>query len=138
MASDTRGDWPVASRRMEVLVVEDNTDFAMLLSEELSAVGFSVTAVDRGDRAIEMITIDRPDVLLVDFLVPGCSGFDVAAYARHTRGPLFPIVGITGLTSGSSKARALIAGCDEILIKPFPFPDLLDAIDRLRARGMPS
>ena len=131
-------DWPVApTTRASVIVAEDDVELAMTLAERLVVKGYQVTTAEDGELAVDMMTLDEPTALVVDLHLPKRDGFEVAAYARRLRGRNFPIVAISGDTSAMTNARAHVAGCDFLLAKPFSFETLCEAIERLRARGLP-
>ena len=76
----------LASDRPRILIVEDDARLATLLSEYLSSQGFAVNAESHGDRAVERIWSENPAVVILDLMLPGTGGFEIAAgHASATR-----------------------------------------------------
>jgi two-component system KDP operon response regulator KdpE len=105
-----------------VLVVEDDPDVRRLLRQELSAEGFDVlTAVD-GIHALRLFSIGHPDVVILDFGLPGLSGPELAARWREGGdGPA--IIGLSGIPEAKTEAERL--QLDAFVAKPFDVNELL-------------
>jgi DNA-binding response OmpR family regulator len=121
-----------------VLVVDDDAGLRLLCRSNLEPSGFRVTEAADGDEAIEQIGADRPDVILLDIMMPRVSGWRVAAELLNSRATdEIPIVFISALTRRSDRLRAAGLGAVAYLTKPFDptalaptLTALLDRIDR--------
>jgi putative two-component system response regulator len=110
-----------------VLVVDDNQDNTLLLQELLASRGYEVETADSAEEAEEKIHGRRPDLVLLDVVMPGRSGYELCRQLKEdaeTR--LIPVVMITGLTDREDKVRGIEAGADDFLNKPI-FPEELFA-----------
>jgi DNA-binding response OmpR family regulator len=102
-----------------VLVIEDTTDLRDLFAAELATDGFLVIDATDGEAGIDKARRFEPDAIVLDLMLPGINGFNVARILRsneRTRNTV--IVAVTALTSDRLRAMALEAGCDSCLSKP--------------------
>ncbi|MBA2700128.1 MAG: response regulator transcription factor [Chloroflexi bacterium] len=107
---------PVDSRPL-VLVADDQPVFARLVSRTLRAEGFRVETVSDGSSAIERVAELNPDILVLDVVMPGMSGFEVLDELRHTH-PV-PVVLLSHEAHASSRVEGLDRGAADYLVKPF-------------------
>ncbi len=117
----------VQKRVPRILVVDDNVENASLMSQLLQSRGYSVRVVHNAFDAEREIQHHEPDLILLDVIMPGKSGYDLCRelkVSRQTR--LIPLVMITGLTDREDKIRGIEAGADDFLNKPI-FPEELFA-----------
>jgi putative two-component system response regulator len=115
-----------------ILVVDDNVDNASLMAQMLQTRGYAVRVVHNAGDAEREIRSHLPDLILLDVIMPGKSGYDLCHELKAdplTR--LIPLVLITGLTDREDKIRGIEAGADDFLNKPV-FPEELFA----RARSL--
>jgi DNA-binding response OmpR family regulator len=122
-------------RRAAALVVEDDEDLAAVLGEVLDAMGYEVQIARDGQRALDALDREEPEVLVLDIGLPRHDGIAVAQLTRKARGAGLPIIAITGWTAPDLHEAALAAGCDALLVKPFTIEDLREALEEVRARG---
>jgi len=104
---------------MKILVVEDQAIESKLAIHVLSAAGHEVTGADAADQALAAIKDDRPNIILVDLLLPGMDGLALVRKVKSdpaTRD--IQIVAVTSHPEKYSRAAALAAGCDAYLEKP--------------------
>jgi cyclic di-GMP phosphodiesterase len=114
-------------RAQRILIVDDNPDNIFLSRELLTSRGYDVTTATNAEAAIAAIQAQHPDLILLDVIMPGRSGYEICRELKEnpeTR--LIPIVMITGLTDMESKVRGIEAGADDFLNKPI-FPEELFA-----------
>ena len=112
--------------RESILIVEDEEDIALLVAINLEAEGYECHTVGRGDDAVELAPKLRPDLILLDLMLPGLDGVEVCRRLRQD--PRTAPVGIIMLTARSSPAdriAGLEAGADDYVDKPFHVDELL-------------
>ncbi len=102
-----------------MLVIEDTTDLRDLFASELASDGFLVIDAPDGETGIDKARCFVPDGIVLDLMLPGITGFDVARILRDDeRTGNAAIVAVTALASQRHHAMALSAGCDACLSKP--------------------
>lgn len=109
-----------------------------MYGQYLSRFGYRVTEAATGEEALELAFRDRPDIILLDMLLPGVDGWEVTKRlkaAETTRD--IPIIALSALALDRERDRAERAGCDLYLTKPCPPADLAAAIARF-LQGHPS
>lgn len=121
--------------RLRVLVVDDDRDAVTTLAAILKDEGDDVHTVLRGDEALEMSRLFRPDVVIADINMPGVSGYAVAHELRERHGELAPLlIAVSGKwTKASDRLLGKSVGFDHYLIKPFEIRHLLDLMEPLRS-----
>jgi PAS domain S-box-containing protein len=116
---------PAVTRR-RLMIVDDDADVRAFLAEALSNLGHDVQEADSGAAALALLEKRAPDLLLVDFAMPGLNGAEVAQAARK-RYPGLPIVFVTGYAE-SSQLEAAVGADVPVLRKPFSLDELALAI----------
>ena len=112
--------------RTRVLVVDDDEDFALSVAEVLQMEGIAVTRLTDPSRVLDVMEEENPDLILLDVMLPGVSGFDVARMIRTTpHWADVPILFLTGRTDLESRVAAFGAGGDDYLGKPIVPEELL-------------
>jgi putative two-component system response regulator len=108
-------------------VVDDNEDNASLMAQLLQTRGYLVSVVHNADDADREIRVHPPDLILLDVIMPGKSGYDFCRELKADRTTrLIPVVMMTGLSDREDKIRGIEAGADDFLNKPI-FPEELFA-----------
>jgi len=114
-----------------ILLIDDDEDLRSVVSGALETLGYDVTDVGDGPSGLKALESETPDVLVVDFAMPGMNGAEVAQMARK-RCPGLPVVLATGYADDAAIERAI--GKDATLIrKPFRIDELLDAVEKVCA-----
>jgi CheY-like chemotaxis protein len=109
----------------KILVVEDNADMRKLLTLELELMGFDPIAASGGKEGIAKAISEKPDLVLLDILMPDMDGRDTARTLRaNPETKDIPIVAETALSSQRDLNTCLRAGCNDYLVKPFSYNDL--------------
>lgn len=121
-----------------VMIVEDEEALTTLLRYNLEAEGYRVDAVGRGDEAETMLRETVPDLLLLDWMLPGVSGIELARRLRgrdDTR--TLPIIMLTARGEEQERIRGLATGADDYVVKPFSVPELLARVRAMLRRTRP-
>src|SRR5438067_3035194 len=114
-------------RSQTILVVDDKLDTLLLVRELLSSRGYNVMTASDADEALQAIQTERPDLILLDVIMPGKSGYELCHEIKEnpeTR--LIPVVMITGLSDRADRIRGIEAGANDFLSKPL-YPEELFA-----------
>jgi len=136
-----RRDLAAASRapRPLVLVVEDEAALATMLRYNLERQGYRVEEATDGQEALLRIIETRPDLVLLDWMLPSMSGIEVCRQIRHrpeTRD--LPVIVVTARTEDQDAVRGLNTGADDYIIKPFNMDALLARMRALLRRTRPA
>lgn len=108
-----------------ILVVDDSPDNVEIMATRLRFVGFEVDTAEHGEDAISKVHNNPPDLILLDVMLPGMDGYEVARKIKNDEAlPFIPIILVTARDSTSDKVTGLDAGADDYLTKPVNFPEL--------------
>ncbi|MEI9915828.1 MAG: phosphate regulon transcriptional regulator PhoB [Methylovirgula sp.] len=121
-----------------ILVVEDEAALSLLLSYNLEAEGFIVERVERGDEAELRLVESPPDLVILDWMLPGVSGLEICRRMRArdaTRS--LPVIMLTARGDESERVRGLSIGADDYIVKPFSVPELMARVRALLRRARP-
>lgn len=120
-----------AAHKKRILLVEDDDALANVYVVRLEAEGFDVTRVANGEDALATAVKYKPDLVLLDIMMPKVSGFDVLDILRNTPETAnLKIIILTALSQESDKKRAEALGVDEYLVKSQVV--ITDVIDRIK------
>ena len=117
-----------------VLLVEDEPGLQLTLSDRLAAEGYAVDIASDGPGALAHIQTRMYDTILLDVMLPGIDGFEVARSLR-ARGIATPILMLTARSQVTDRVAGLALGADDYLTKPFDVRELLARIEALRRRA---
>jgi len=118
---------------MRILAVEDDPGILRMLERGLAAAGHQVLTAANGEDGAVLATEEGVDIVLLDISLPDLSGHEVLARIRARR-PALPVLMLTARDDLDNKVRALDAGADDYLTKPFAFEELLARIRALTRR----
>ncbi|MFF3094798.1 SpoIIE family protein phosphatase [Streptomyces cyaneofuscatus] len=126
------GEAPAArlSAQARVLIADDNADMREYLSRLLRGAGYQVHAVDDGQRALEAIRADAPDLVVSDVMMPRLNGLSlVRALRTDSRTASVPVVLLSARAGQEASIEGLQAGADDYLVKPFAAAELLARVE---------
>ena len=127
-----------ATSAPHVLVVEDEAAIAEMVTYNLEAEGYEVDAVARGDDADTRLKETAPDLVVLDWMLPGLSGIELCRRLRaRPQTQSLPIIMLTARGEESERIRGLATGADDYIVKPFSVPELLARIRALLRRSKP-
>ena len=122
----------------KVMVVEDEEPLCVLLRYNLEAEGYKVEVVTRGDEAEIRLQESLPDLLVLDWMVPGVSGIELCRRLRmRAETERLPIIMLTARGEESDRVRGLSTGADDYLVKPFSTPELIARVRAPLRRARP-
>ena len=119
----------------KVLIVEDDAVIAQAVSAHLSAAGFDAVRVDRGNLALARLRFERPDVCVLDLMLPGLDGWKLIETVRN-EGIGTPILVISARGSEHDRVNALELGADDYLVKPFSMNELVARVRAASRRAL--
>jgi two-component system copper resistance phosphate regulon response regulator CusR len=122
---------------LNILLVEDERKLAEAVTEGLQGEGYAVSLSPNGEHALSSLRHQHVDLILLDVMLPGRSGFEVLADMRRG-GFKIPVLILTSRDSVDDRVVGLDAGADDYLVKPFAFPELLARIRALMRRKLPA
>jgi two-component system, OmpR family, phosphate regulon response regulator PhoB len=130
------GSAPAAAPR--ILVVEDEAALSLLLTYNLEAEGFVVERVERGDEAELRLIESPPDLVILDWMLPGVSGLEICRRMRAREATrTLPVIMLTARGDESERVRGLTIGADDYIVKPFSVPELMARVRALLRRSRP-
>jgi two-component system, OmpR family, phosphate regulon response regulator PhoB len=121
-----------------ILIVEDEEDLTLLLRYNLEAAGYEVETVARGDEADLRFKERTPDLVILDWMLPGLSGIEICRRLRaRPDTKALPIIMLTARGEESERVRGLSTGADDYIVKPFSLPELMARVSALLRRAAP-
>ena len=121
-----------------ILIVEDEEPLSLLLRYNLEAEGYEVEIVARGDDADTRLREAVPDLVVLDWMLPGLSGIELCRRLRaRPETKALPIIMLTARGEESERVRGLATGADDYIVKPFSVPELLARLRALLRRASP-
>lgn len=123
------------NKPLKILLVEDEPSLIFTLQDTLESEGYAVIVSEDGEHAVELVKEHKPDLMLLDIMLPGKSGYDICKEVRDLKFS-FPIIMLTAKDQEIDKVKGLNLGADDYLTKPFGVKELLARIQaRLRRSG---
>lgn len=114
-----------------VFIIEDEEEAAELFAEMMRISGFRVLKTSKSAPAIEMMTADRPDVVLLDIMMPEVSGLDILRQMRRDPNLAgIPVIVVTAKGMPADIKNGMEAGASTYLTKPVGFQELKEAVER--------
>ena len=116
----------------KILIVDDEPNIVIPLQFLMEQNGYSALVAQSGEEALEMISKERPDLVLLDIMLPGVDGFEVCEIVRlnpewrNTR-----VIFLTAKGRDVDIAKGMVLGADEYITKPFSNQQIIDTVKRL-------
>lgn len=115
-----------------VMIIEDEPDAAELFAEMMRIGGFRVIQMYSSTPAISMLAREKPDVIILDIMMPDISGLEVLRFMRRDPDLVdIPVIVVSAKSMPSDILTGLEAGASMYLTKPVSFKDLINAVDRV-------
>ncbi|MGP1309521.1 MAG: response regulator [Phycisphaerales bacterium] len=124
------------SEKSTILVVDDERDLVELLTVNLEAAGYTVLGAHSGDQGLQMASEHLPDLVILDLMMPGLSGTEVARRLRaNPRTSRLPIMMLTARAAEADQIVGLSVGADDYITKPFSVKVLLARVEAILRRA---
>ena len=120
-------------KTQHLLIIDDDKKLRKLLSKFLEDAGFDVTSAENADRAIELLKEANFDVMILDLMMPGKSGLELAVELQK-KGEKTPIIMLSAMSGAENRINGLESGADDYLQKPFEPKELLLRINNILKR----
>jgi two-component system phosphate regulon response regulator PhoB len=122
-----------------VMIVEDEEPLSLMLRYNLEAEGYAVDTVERGDEAETRLRENVPDLVLLDWMLPGISGIELCRRLRSREATRsLPIIMLTARGDEQERVRGLATGADDCVVKPFSVPELMARVRAILRRSKPA
>ena len=116
----------------KALIIEDHPDMLDVLSRQLEMMGFAVITASNGVEGVEKAIVEKPDLILMDIMMPGMDGREATRLIRSNRETeKIPILVITALSREAEINACIEAGCNDYILKPFNFQKLKEKIQAI-------
>lgn len=121
----------MSSPEKTVLIIEDEADAAELFAEMMRVSGFRVLKTSSSTPALSLITTEKPDIIILDIMMPDVSGLDILRQIRHdTELADIPVVVVSAKSMPADIRIGMEAGASTYLTKPVGFLELKEAVER--------
>lgn len=121
-----------------ILIIEDEEPLTLLLRYNLESEGYFVENVGRGDEAETRLRESVPDLVILDWMLPGLSGIELCRRLRtRPETERLPVIMLTARGEETERVRGLATGADDYVVKPFSVPELLARVRALLRRAKP-
>lgn len=128
----------MSATKAHIMIVEDEEPLTLLLRYNLETEGYEVETVGRGDDADTRLKEHVPDLIVLDWMLPGLSGIELCRRLRARQETKdLPIIMLTARGEESERVRGLATGADDYIVKPFSVPELVARVGALLRRAKP-
>jgi two-component system phosphate regulon response regulator PhoB len=122
----------------KVLIVEDEDALVTLLTYNLEAEGYAVVHAASGTEAMIVVSEERPDIVILDWMLPGLAGIEICRQLRaRPETKALPIIMLTARSEEADRIRGLQTGADDYVVKPFSVTELVARVKALLRRSAP-
>jgi CheY-like chemotaxis protein len=126
-----------ADEPLRICYVDDDVELTRMVSEALSDEGWEILTANDGEAGLELILSEQPDLILLDVMMPGLTGWEICKYIRSKpdwNGT--PILMLTGIGERMNAMTAPLYGADAHLDKPFDIDELVETVRQLGAQAL--
>jgi two-component system, OmpR family, phosphate regulon response regulator PhoB len=124
--------------QLQILIVEDETALVTMLRYNLEKEGYMVFDVGDGEEALTFLADHKPDLIILDWMLPSLSGIEVCRQLRRKSATReTPVIMVTARGEEADKIRGLNTGADDYMSKPFSLPELMARVRALLRRAQP-
>ena len=116
---------------LKILIAEDEEPIANLIKMNLKRAGYNCIWAADGESAADYMESEKPDLVLLDVMLPGINGYELMEYAKTLE---IPVIFLTALGSTENKVKGLKMGADDYLTKPFEIVELLARVEAVLRR----
>jgi DNA-binding response OmpR family regulator len=114
----------------KILAVDDENDVLLIVKTTLESEGYDVVSASDGETALEIAMEQKPDVIMLDIMMPGMDGFEVLEHLKENDETAeIPVIMLTGVEDKSKIQKAILSGIQYYIIKPF---DVKEVVEKLR------
>jgi two-component system, OmpR family, response regulator ResD len=128
----------VAQRGRKVLVVDDEPTIAEVVARYLDHAGYETATTGDGLEALRLASEERPDLIVLDVMLPGVDGIEVLRRLAASGGPRTPVILLTAKGEQDDKLVGLQRGADDYVVKPFSPKELVARVDAVLRRTFPA
>ncbi|RMF76191.1 MAG: DNA-binding response regulator [Chloroflexi bacterium] len=122
----------------KILIIEDEETLIRNLTDKLSADGYSVITSMDGEEGLELIRSEKPDLILLDIMLPGLDGLSICRIVRNDASTMhIPIIMLTARGTEVDKIVGLESGADDYIVKPFGLGEFLARVRAVLRRPLP-
>ncbi|RYG67450.1 response regulator [bacterium] len=118
------------SEQKAILIVDDEWMLVETISYHLEKAGYRILKAMDGDAGLQTALVEKPDLVVLDLMMPNLSGWDVCRELRKSPdfGPEIPIILMTARGEAEDRSKSLAAGASDYLLKPFGMQDLITKV----------
>jgi len=117
---------------IKILIVDDNPDLTAVLKVRLEAFGYKVVTADNGHKCLEKVREEKPDLILLDILMPSMDGFQTLKELKEdAKTKSIPVIMLTAKDQLSDVAKANDLGARDYIVKPFDYRVMLEKIKKV-------
>ncbi|MDX2308422.1 MAG: phosphate regulon transcriptional regulator PhoB [Hyphomicrobium sp.] len=122
----------------KVLIVEDEESLVTLLTYNFQVEGYDIATCKSGSDALMVVNEERPDVVVLDWMLPGLAGIEICRQIRaRPETKALPIIMLTARGEEADRIRGLATGADDYVVKPFSVSELVARVKALLRRSAP-
>lgn len=123
------------AKRSRILVIDDEEDFCFFVKRNLERLGYKVITATEGREGLKIAQRKRPDLILLDIMMPGIDGFKVLETLKEGKRTIsIPVVMLTGKDDDDSKIKAASLYNEDYIVKPVEIEELRSRIEKVLAR----
>lgn len=122
--------------RKKIIIVDDDVNILELFRDVLEGKGYQVTPFTRGWEALQAVSREKPDLIILDIMMPRVNGYEVCQILKENpKTKQIPVIFLTALSHQEALRRAAEGGADDFLVKPCPTEKLLKHVEKYLGHG---